>query len=77
MQVLKAIEIWLEYRRSHSRDNTLKAYHMVLSNFNREFGERDVQDITSDEILSFLNRILLLCFQPLRMTARPEILRAL
>ena len=57
MQVSKAIEIWLEYHESHSRDNTLKAYHVVLSNFNQEFGERYVQGITPDEILSFLNRI--------------------
>lgn len=57
MQVSKVIKIWLGYHKSHSRDNTLKAYQMVLSNFDREFGERDVQDITSDKILSFLNRI--------------------
>jgi len=57
MQVPKAITIWLEYHKSNSRDNTLKAYQMVLSNFNRESGERNVQEITSDEILSFLNRI--------------------
>ncbi|MFC1534758.1 hypothetical protein ACFL7M_15500 [Thermodesulfobacteriota bacterium] len=57
MQVSKAIKIWLEYHKSHSRDNTLKAYQVVLSNFNRKFGERDVREITSDEVLSFLNRI--------------------
>jgi len=57
MQVSKAITIWQEYHKSHSKDNTVKAYNMVLSNFNQEFGERDVQDITSDEVLSFLNRI--------------------
>ena len=57
MQVSKAIKIWLEYHKSHSRDNTLKAYHVVLSNFNLEFGEKNVEEITSDEILSFLNRI--------------------
>lgn len=57
MQVSKTIKIWLEYHKSHSRDNTLKAYQVFLSNFNREFGMRDVKEITSDEILSFLNRI--------------------
>ena len=30
---------------------------MVLSNFNQEFGKREMRDINSDEILSFLNRI--------------------
>ena len=57
MQVSQAITIWLEYHKSHSKDNTIKAYNKVLTNFNREFGERDVQHITSDEVLSFLNRI--------------------
>ena len=57
MQVSKAMTIWLEYHKSHSRDNTLKSYQVVLSNFSREFGERDVHEITSDEILSFLNRV--------------------
>jgi integrase/recombinase XerD len=57
MQVSKAMTIWLEYHKSHSRDKTLKSYQVVLSNFSREFGERDVQEITSDEILSFLNRV--------------------
>ena len=57
MQVSNAIKIWLDYHKSHSKDNTIKAYHMVLSNFNQEFGEREMRDINSDEILSFLNRI--------------------
>ena len=57
MQVSKAITIWLEYHKSHSRDNTLRAYQAVLSNFSREFGERNLQEITSDEVLSFLNRM--------------------
>ena len=57
MQVSKAITIWLEYHKSHAKDNTLKAYNLVLSNFNREFGDRDIREITSDETLSFLNRI--------------------
>ena len=57
MQVSKAIKIWLEYHKSNSTDNTLKTYQVVLSNFKKEFGDRDVREITSDEILSFLTRI--------------------
>jgi integrase/recombinase XerD len=57
MQVSKAIEIWLDYHKSNSRENTRKAYQVVLSNFSREFGERDVREITSDEVLAFLNRV--------------------
>jgi integrase len=35
----------MEYHKSHSRDNTLKSYQVVLSNFSREFGERDVNEV--------------------------------
>ena len=57
MQVAKAITIWIEYHKSHSKNNTLKAYHMVLSNFNQEFGERGMREITSAEVMSFLSGI--------------------
>lgn len=57
MQVSKAIKIRLEYHKSHSRENTLKSYQMVLLNFDPEFGAREVREITSDEIMAFLNRI--------------------
>jgi integrase/recombinase XerD len=57
MQVSKAIRIWLEYHKSNSRYNTLKAYQVVLTRFDQEFGKRTLRDITSDEILLFLNRI--------------------
>jgi site-specific recombinase XerD len=57
MQLSMAIEIWLEHHKSKSRENTRKAYQVVLSNFSREFGERDVRGIISDEVLAFLNRV--------------------
>jgi hypothetical protein len=30
MQVSRAAAIWLEYHRSHSRENTIRAYQSVL-----------------------------------------------
>jgi hypothetical protein len=51
MQVSKAIAIWQEYHKANSKENTLKAYHLVLSNFDGEFGERDMREITSGEVL--------------------------
>lgn len=57
MQVSKAIKIWQEYHKSHSRENTLKTYHFALSNFNVEFGDTNIEGITTDEVMSFLNRI--------------------
>jgi hypothetical protein len=57
MQVSKAIKIWLEYHKSHSRGNTLQANQVVLSNFQREFVDTNCQEIASEEALSFLNRM--------------------
>ena len=58
MQVSKAIKIWLVYHKSNSKQNTFRAYQGILSNFSRDFGERNLNDLTSEEILSFLNRMI-------------------
>jgi hypothetical protein len=57
MQVSETIKIWQQYNKSNLKDNTIKAYQAVLSNFNRTFGDRNINEITSEEILSFLNHI--------------------
>ena len=36
---------------------TLKNYEFLFSRFQDEFGDRDIESITSDEILSFLTRL--------------------
>jgi integrase/recombinase XerD len=57
MQVSRAVTIWLEYHKSNSKENTLKAYMAVLSNFSMDFGERNLSELTSEEIFTFLNRM--------------------
>ncbi len=39
------------------KKNTLRTYQSVLSKFSPQFGERDLNSITPDEILSFLTEI--------------------
>lgn len=39
------------------KKNTLRTYQSVLSKFSAQFGERDLNSITTDEILSFLTQI--------------------
>ena len=39
------------------KKNTLRTYQSVLSKFSAQFGERDLNSITPDEILSFLTEI--------------------
>jgi len=57
MQVSHAASIWLEYHRSHSRENTLKAYQALSCIFLGEFADRQIGEISTEDILSFLNRV--------------------
>jgi hypothetical protein len=57
MQVSKAAEVCLEYHRTNSKENTIKAYEMILTKFCRQFGDRDLYDITTDDAMFFLNQI--------------------
>jgi integrase len=37
--------------------NTAERYEALIGRFNQEFGDREINQITSDEALSYLNRI--------------------
>ena len=53
MQVFEAAKICLEYHRTNSKKNTIKAYEMILTKFCRQFGERDIYNITTDDAIIF------------------------
>ena len=57
MQVFEAVKIWLEYHKTNSREKTLRTYRTVLLRFRDEFEERNLESLTSGEILSFLGRL--------------------
>jgi len=38
MDVSRAVEFWLEYHRSSSRRNTIRAYEAALPKFYQRFG---------------------------------------
>ncbi len=57
MRVFEAVRIWLEYHKANSREKTLRTYRTTLSKFRDEFGERNLEDLTSEEVLSFLGRV--------------------
>jgi hypothetical protein len=52
MKVSQSIHYWLEYHKLHKK--TLKTFQFVLSKFSAQFGERDENTLTSDEVLYFL-----------------------
>jgi site-specific recombinase XerD len=57
MQVFEAVKIWLEYHKTNSREKTLRTYRTILSKLSDEFGEKNLEDVTSEEILSFLGQM--------------------
>ena len=38
MQISEASKLWLEYQKSHSKENSIRAYKLVLSKLCEEFG---------------------------------------
>ena len=57
MEVSKAVQLWLEYHKSNSRDNTLRAYEAIFAKFCQAFGGKNLDELASDEVLSFLNQV--------------------
>jgi integrase/recombinase XerD len=57
MKVSKAIKVCLEYHRNHSKPNTVRSYEAILTKFGFIFGGKDLEDISSEDILSFLDQI--------------------
>jgi len=57
MKVSQAVTFWLNYHRANSSKNTIRAYEELLARFCHENGEKNLQELTSDEVLDFLNGI--------------------
>ena len=57
MKVSKAIKVCLDYHRNHSRPNTVRSYEAILTKFGFIFCDKDLEDISSEDILSFLDQI--------------------
>jgi len=57
MQLSKAAKLWMEYHKSHSKENSIRAYKLVLAQLCEEFGTENLEEITTERVLSFLNRI--------------------
>ena len=57
MQISEAAKLWLEYHKCHSKENSIRAYKLVLTKFCEEFGTENIEEITTGRALSFLNRI--------------------
>jgi integrase/recombinase XerD len=57
MRVSEAAKLWLEYHKCHSKENSIRAYKLILNQLCEEFGNENLGEITTEMTLSFLNRI--------------------
>lgn len=57
MKVSKAVKICLDYHRNHSKPNTVRSYEAILTKFGLIFGDNYLGKISSEDILTFLDKI--------------------
>ena len=57
MKISQAVTMWEAYQKGNLKPNTLRAYHTILTKFSAQFAERDCHDLSTDEALSFLNKL--------------------
>jgi integrase/recombinase XerD len=56
MNIAKGANYCLEYHKSNSKETTLRSWEFVLSRFESQFGQREMDSISPDEVLSFLRQ---------------------
>ncbi len=54
MKVSKAAKIWIDCHMANSRKNTVRAYEGTIFKFIDIFGDKDIADVDTDDVLSFL-----------------------
>ena len=57
MQVAKAVEMYLEHHRSNSKSCTYLNYAFVLRSFSKCYGEKVIDSISTEEVITFLNHL--------------------
>jgi integrase/recombinase XerD len=57
MKLSQAAKLFLAYHTSHSKENSVRAYNLILTQLLEEFGGENLQEINTERILSFLSRI--------------------
>ena len=54
MKASKAVKIWLDYHRAHSKPNTVRAYEFTIAKFNQNFADKNLIELSADDILDFM-----------------------
>ena len=56
MYVSQASKIWLDYHRSHSKKNTVRAYEFTIAKLNQNFANKNLNEVSTDDILEFMTK---------------------
>jgi hypothetical protein len=46
MKLSKAAKIWIDYHKTHSKKNKVRAYRAIIERFIHEFGDGPVKQVT-------------------------------
>jgi hypothetical protein len=57
MLVSQGIIVCMEYHKAHSKPYTMRSYDYILGKFRDQYEGRDIKSFTSEEMLTFLNRV--------------------
>jgi integrase/recombinase XerD len=57
MKVSQSAKCFIDYHRMNSKKNTVRNYEYLFTGFAAQFGDREGESLTSEEILSFLSRL--------------------
>ncbi len=57
MKVSQAATLWLNYHKTNSKDNTVRAYEDLVQKFCEENGDKDLTELNSDDVLNFLDNM--------------------
>jgi integrase/recombinase XerD len=57
MKISQVANLWLNYHRASSSENTIRVYKELLERFCQKNGDNDLKELTSDDVLDFPNGI--------------------
>ncbi|MGM0382845.1 MAG: tyrosine-type recombinase/integrase [Thermodesulfobacteriota bacterium] len=57
MKLSQAVKLFLTYHKAHSKENSMRAYTLVLTQILEDFRNEHLEAITTEKMLSFLTRI--------------------
>jgi integrase/recombinase XerD len=57
MLVSQGITVCMEYHKAHSKPHTMRSYEYILGKSRDQYEGRDITSLTSEEMLTFLNRV--------------------